>query len=124
MPVSVAKIPRTVVFAMAMLAACSGESSRTTSCAMPASGPKVMCSEIDNAPSGAEGAQVEQSCNANNGSFAEGPCDHTGALGGCLLALQGATFSTITWYYPAGSVMTETDVRATCVAQRATFVNP
>ncbi|MEO7733917.1 MAG: hypothetical protein ABIY55_23335 [Kofleriaceae bacterium] len=116
----------TAAFVWSMLAAvaCSDSGTPTASCTTPASGPKVLCSEIDNAPGGSEGEQVKQSCAASDGSFAATACDHTGVLGGCLLAIQGATFSTITWYYPAGAVMTQADVMATCTALRATFVSP
>jgi hypothetical protein len=41
-----------------------------------------------------------------------------------MTSIQGTAFSTTTWYYPAGSVMTQADVMAACTSARATFVAP
>ena len=103
-------------------AACGGDAGISVSCTTPASGAKVTCSEVDNAPQGSGVDQLRQACEANGGAFQSAACDRAGSLGGCRMNIQGASFSTVLWYYPSGSIQTQADVMAACSSMQATFV--
>src|SRR5262245_12665712 len=116
---------RAVLLALALgAAACGGDSGTAVSCTTPGSGAKVNCSEVDNAPAGSGVDQLRQACEANGGLYQAAACDRAGSLGGCRMTIQGASFSTILWYYPSGSIQTQADVMAACSSMQAAFVAP
>jgi hypothetical protein len=55
------------------------------------------------------------------GTFGAGPCDHTGALGGCMVA-SGGYMNTI-WYYTAPG-LTASIAQTGCTATHGTWVEP
>lgn len=114
---------KAILLALALGAAtCGGASGTTVSCTLPASGAKDTCSQVDNAPEGSGLDQLRQTCEANGGLYQSAACDRAGSLGGCRMTIQGASFSTIIWYYPSGSIQTQADVMAACSGMQATFV--
>jgi hypothetical protein len=102
----------------------AGCGSSAVSCLGRSMGTKVSCVEIDNPPGGA-GDQARTDCANQHGTYSDGPCDHTGVIGGCRLSFPGVSFSTTTWFYPIGTIKTAADVMQQCKAQsNATFVAP
>jgi hypothetical protein len=58
---------------------------------------------------------------SNQGHFAQAPCSHDGAVGGCLSTVLGS--SQTSWYYAASGI-TADQVRQLCPGTGATFVAP
>ncbi len=66
-------------------------------------------------------ASLDQQC-AQSGGTTAARCDHTNAVGGCLLTttVAGAQVQTIYWYY----YDTPSDIMAACAEANAPFVSP
>jgi len=122
-----------IVFGTAA-AGCGGSSSGTVSCttitSVGADGGTSLqtCEEVSGLPQSAE--SVEQSCTASNSdagiqvvaTFANGPCSHVDALGGCRFTANGA--SVTEWYYSGTGNQTSADIQAMCASAGATFIAP
>ena len=89
-----------------------------------------LCEEVSG-PADAVQA-VQQGCTAQGipdagvqvqADFRNGPCSHTGALGGCRVA-QGPAVATI-WYYDDGSgLQTPADIQMLCTSAGAQYIAP
>jgi hypothetical protein len=68
----------------------------------------------------------ENICSLSQGTWSDGLCDHTGALGGCRC--EGCeNGETITWFFTGardGTLNSEDDVRAACEESSLEFVAP
>jgi hypothetical protein len=122
-------------------AACGGGSSNTSgvvSCTIAENvgglGVLQVCEELP----AADSQQVQQGCVLPAGSlppdagvsataqFANGPCSHVNALGGCRVTSGGVTESI--WYYGSGDdsgvSQTPADIQTLCGTINATYVAP
>lgn len=55
-------------------------------------------------------------------TYADGPCSHTNALGGCRMSANGVTATV--WYYRPEGAGSSPDIQALCKSAGATYVSP
>jgi hypothetical protein len=65
-------------------------------------------------------ARFMSNCQHPNQVFSTNPCDHTGAIGACVIAVNGSCAAT--WAY--GTVVTASDLQTSCTGAHGTFVAP
>jgi hypothetical protein len=132
--------PGRLILALAVVVAafgCGGSSaspdaadpSGTVSCTVSLSDGTTLVNRICYEGSGAAlRSALDQQCRAqpdasgaSTGSFAQAPCSHVGAVGGCLTVAGGV--SQAGWYYTVSGI-TADQVRQLCAGIGATFVAP
>jgi hypothetical protein len=122
--------------AMAAATAASCRPGETASCTFGGGGDGSAGVQVCQEESGLNSAQVDQlrqACTSSNAStrpdagasglavFADGPCSHAHALGGCQVESDGVTISF--WYYEDGR-STVADIQNACANSGAVYVAP
>ncbi|HVU51258.1 MAG TPA: hypothetical protein VHL80_11255 [Polyangia bacterium] len=66
-------------------------------------------------------ANFMKSCQRPNQTYSTGPCDRTGAIGGCAVAINGTC--SVAWGY--GTLVTVDDLKTSCAGiAHSTFITP
>ena len=59
-------------------------------------------------------------CQHSNQTYSTGPCDRTGAVAGCAVAVNGTC--SVAWSY--GSIVTVADIQTSCTGIHGTLIMP
>jgi hypothetical protein len=59
-------------------------------------------------------------CQHANQTYSTGPCDRTGAIGGCAIAVNGTC--SVAWAY--AGIVTAADLQTSCTGAHGTFITP
>ena len=88
------------------------------------------CVDYENAPSDTV-ANLEQGCEQTSAAhWLNGPCDRTGAVGGCRVQLPPGSPPNMTflyWWWPGsfgGGITDVASAKATCAQIKGVFVDP